>query len=176
MNPFRWAGLAVLFLGCAALCAQEQPFSGNLGIDERSLLGEPSGRPLEGQELDEATIALASKLRCPICQGLSVADSPTASALAMLSQVRDLFAAGYTRDQILAYFESTYGEFIRLEPRAEGFNLIVWLGPIAALATGVSILGLRRRSTNRSASSADHDELEPYLDRVRAEVDPTDAD
>ena len=159
----------VLLLACAAARARENADSQatfpDLGVDERALLGEPEGPPLSGEELQAATLAIAVKLRCPICQGLSVADSPTALALAMLAQIRDLRAAGYTSDQIFEYFESKYGEFVRLQPRAEGFNLIVWIGPIAAVLAGVWLLDRRRRS-----QPEDDEDLEAYLDQVRTDL------
>lgn len=142
-------------------------------IDATALLGPPRGRPLAGEELDRRTIELASRMRCPVCQGLSVADSPAASALAMLAQVRDLLAAGYTEKQILDYFVRSYGEFVLLEPKAEGFNLVVWLAPIAALLFGAGLIVLRLRRRPRRAelrSERPDDELEEYLQRVRSEV------
>ena len=35
----------------------------------------------------------------------------------MKPQVRELVAAGYDQEQILAYFERSYGEFVRLRAR-----------------------------------------------------------
>ena len=154
-------------LGCAAMAAQE---SEDLGINAAALIGTPDGTALGGEDLKSETREVASKLRCPICQGLSVADSPTDSAVAMMSQVRDLLAAGYSEGQILNYFEGAYGEFVRLQPRADGFNLIVWLGPPVLLASVVSLwfFGRRRRTGERF----DDDEgLSAYLDQVRSEID-----
>lgn len=161
--------LPATLLVCSAVMAQEdtppEVVVAQLGVDERALLGEPEGPPLSGEELRTATLAIAVKLRCPICQGLSVADSPSASALAMLSQVRDLVAAGYSHDQIFDYFESTYGEFVRLQPRAEGFNLIVWIGPVVVVLAGVGLLVRRRHS-----QPEDDEDLSRYLDQVRSDL------
>jgi cytochrome c-type biogenesis protein CcmH len=141
-------------------------------VDERELLGEPTGRPLEGGELQAVTREIASNLRCPICQGLSVADSPTASAQAMLDQVRDLLEQGYTTNQIFAYFEGAYGEFVLLTPRADGFNLVVWLGPIVVLLAGITLLAVRfrRSSSTTTAAASEGEELDPYLERVREDL------
>ena len=65
-------------------------------LDEAAILGPPRAAPLAGAELDAATRALGERMRCPVCQGMSIADSPSASALAMMAQVRDLLARGYT--------------------------------------------------------------------------------
>ncbi len=174
--------LIAFILGCTAIGAQEgdaprtasapRPAASGLGIDAGALIGTPDGTPLTGEDLKSETREVASKLRCPICQGLSVADSPTASAFAMMSQVRDLLAAGFSEDQILDYFEGAYGEFVRLQPRANGFNLVIWLGPPLLL---ISVMGLWFLGRRRRAASADDDEegLSDYLDRVRSEIDAT---
>ena len=83
--------------------AGEEPTASSIDIE--ALVGLPEGSPLEGPELSERTAALGGAMRCPVCQGLSIADSPSPSAVSMLRQVRDLLAAGYTREQVLAYFE-----------------------------------------------------------------------
>ncbi len=54
----------------------------------------------------------------------------------MKARVRELLAAGYDEEQILAYFERSYGEFVRLEPPRRGINWLVWLAPPLALWAG----------------------------------------
>ncbi len=137
-----------------------------LSDSERALLGPPSGSPLSGAVLERRTEKLASRMRCPVCQGLSVADSPTPAALAMKARVEALLAAGYADDQILRYFEASYGEFIRLAPKPQGLNLVAWLAPIVALAAAAAWLTLRAR---RQRSDGEED-LSRYLDQVRREV------
>ena len=147
------------------------------------LIGEPAGPPLSGAELDVMTEELSSIIRCPVCQALSVNDSPSLSAIAMKEEVRDLLARGYTEDQVLRYFEQAYGEFIRLEPKARGFNLVVWLAPVLALLIGAAVVVWRVRgkapagaesggaATTATAIAMADDELDPYLERVRREVE-----
>ncbi|HVR27952.1 MAG TPA: cytochrome c-type biogenesis protein [Thermoanaerobaculia bacterium] len=146
-------------------------------LDEAELVGPPAGPPIAGEELESRTRALASRMRCPVCQGLPIADSPSASALAMVSQTRDLLARGYTEKQVLDYFVRAYGEFVLLEPTTKGFNLVVWLLPVAGLLLGAALIARRLRSTRRAArSGADpsrpdgDDDLDPYLERVRSEI------
>jgi cytochrome c-type biogenesis protein CcmH len=105
----------------------------------------PLGPPLSGAALDSATEEVASLMRCPVCQGLSVADSPASSAVDLKAEVRRQLAAGYTRDQVIASFERSYGEFIRLEPKAVGFNWLVWLMPMLAFLAGALIIFFRLR-------------------------------
>lgn len=122
---------ALLAVSATRLVAQEP-----VAPDPGSVLGPPRGQALSGAELDARTEAVASLLRCPVCQGLSVADSPASMALSMKAQVRELLAKGYEREQVLAYFEHSYGEFVRLEPPLRGVNWLVWAAPVALLVIG----------------------------------------
>lgn len=163
----------VLWLLAILLAATAVGQPSELGVDARRMIGEPAGRPLSGEGLETATHELASQMRCPVCQGLSVADSPADSALAMRDEVEALLAMGFTEKQVIEYFELSYGEFIRLEPKPEGFNLLVWIVPIVALLGGSALVALRLRSPSapRQTALPEQDpELEAYRERVREEV------
>jgi cytochrome c-type biogenesis protein CcmH len=130
-------------------------------------LGAPLGSPLSGAALEQRTHEIASLLRCPVCQGMSVADSPSTVALDMKQKVRDLLARGYTQEQILSYFEGSYGQFVLLKPT----NPVVWILPVVVLLVGavLVVVTLRRISTptdNRPPATDNS-----YLDRVRELVE-----
>jgi cytochrome c-type biogenesis protein CcmH len=165
----RAAAIAALVLAGAASGARAQQPAPTAVADPRAVLGEPSGPPLAGPALDAATQEVAAVLRCPVCQGLSVADSPTDLARNMKKQVRELLAAGYDREQVLRYFESSYGEFVRLQPALRGVNWLVWVAPGIGLLTGGYIVArsLRRRPAPGAAAPDDDPSLGPYLLRVR---------
>ncbi|MBP7587005.1 MAG: cytochrome c-type biogenesis protein CcmH [Thermoanaerobaculia bacterium] len=116
--------------------------------------GAPLGPPLSGAALERATEEVSSLMRCPVCQGLSVADSPASSAVDLKAEVRRQIALGYTKDQVIASFERSYGEFIRLEPKAEGFNWLVWLAPMLALGAGALVIFFRLRPAGRPPAPA----------------------
>jgi len=115
-------------------------------------IGVPRGVPLSGAELGARTEEIGALLRCPVCQGLSVADSPATMARNMKAEVRQKLAAGYDQEQILAHFERAYGEFVRLDPPARGMNWLVWLGPLAALLAGVALVALALKRSPRDAA------------------------
>ena len=129
-------------------------------------LAAPAGQPLGGEELELATLALAKEMRCPVCQGSSIADSPSLSAQNMVAEVRQLLAEGYSAEQVLLYFEGRYGEFVRLSPKASGFNLVVWLLPLLGLALGAGLLARNLRSAGLQEPEP---ELETYRERVLQE-------
>lgn len=155
-----------------------------LSPDVEATVGKPLGAPVGPAQLDEATHELASRIRCPVCQGHSIADSPSETARNMLALVRAMVAAGYVEDQVFVYFESRYGEFIRLLPRAEGLNLLVWAIPLAALLIGavVVLVFLRRgrrpaptpKNTDSVSEKAAPSELDPWLDQIRRDVERDD--
>ena len=67
---------------------------------------------------DEDVHAVASQLRCVVCQNLSVADSPSEMAHQMRDLIRERLAAGERPDQVMAYFVQRYGEWVLLAPPA----------------------------------------------------------
>jgi cytochrome c-type biogenesis protein CcmH len=159
----------------ASLRVPEEAPASPSGLGVERALPPPLGPSLSGAELEQATRALASTLRCPVCQGLSVEASPSESARAMRTQIEQLLAEGYTPDQIVAYFERSYGEFVRLVPKPRGFNLVVFALPAAGLLFGALLVvrTLRRRAAERAAPEAaagTADPLAEYRERVRREV------
>ncbi len=100
----------------------------------------PASTVLTEAELDARTADVASRLRCPVCQQLSILDSPAELAQEMKAVVRERLAGGQSPEEVTAYFVSKYGEWILLDPPKRGFNLVVWLMPVATLGGGVVLL------------------------------------
>ena len=130
----------------------------------------PRGVPLQGDALVQQTQEIAARLRCPVCQGLSVADSPSEMAVNMKTEVRDMLARGYTREQIEEHFVRSYGEFVLLAPKFEGVNALVWILSVAALLLGAFAIRMKLRALAAAPRSKNDD---PDLTRVRALVKGT---
>ena len=79
--------------------------------------------------IEERARAIASGLRCPVCQNLSVADSPSPLAREMRSDIEDQLRAGRSDQQVEAFFVARYGEWVLLEPTRRGLNLLPWMLP-----------------------------------------------
>jgi cytochrome c-type biogenesis protein CcmH len=141
---------------------------------------EAGSAPLEDPVLEARVHRLGKQLRCAVCQGMSIADSPAQMARAQLDTVRKLVAEGKTDDQVLDYFVQRYDEWVLLQPRRHGFALFVWLGPAIAVIGGLVFVMFFIRSRNHrppppgpgaggtSPKPAADDE---YLRAVRAELE-----
>ena len=88
----------------------------------------------------EEVEAIAKKLRCPVCQNLSVADSDSVVSNQIRTKIRKMLEDGRTEQQVMDYFVSKYGEWILLSPPKHGFNWLVWAGPFAAVLIGGFLL------------------------------------
>ncbi len=111
--------------------------------------------PLE-PALEARVQKLGKELRCPTCQGMSIADSPASVARAQLDKIRSLVSDGKTDDEVRAYFVARYGEWILLSPKASGINWLVWLGPALLLIVGFAVIfrQIKRYPLEKSASPA----------------------
>ena len=154
MRTARRAAFALVALGVAAAAARAQ----GSAEDPARVVGPPRGQRLQGAALEARADEVAGLLRCPVCQGLSVADSPSTMASNMRAQVKELVAAGYDEEQILSYFERSYGEFVRLKPPLRGVNWLVWLAPLLGLLLGAVVIAWALRAPRAAASEARADD------------------
>lgn len=119
------------FVACAAVAAPSARAQTTRPSTQTTRPSTPRDSVLEAQ-----TTMLASELRCPVCQGNSIQDSPSELAQQMRDVIRDQLRAGRTPNEVRAYFVDKYGEWILLSPKAEGFNLLVYAIPFVALLLG----------------------------------------
>jgi cytochrome c-type biogenesis protein CcmH len=120
-----WIALAVLVVGAIVWAAW--PDGGDPTIRERAR-------------------DLATELRCPDCEGLSVADSSTSSARAIRADLRRRIEAGESDEKIRQAYVDRFGESILLNPEGEGLGVLVWGLPVLVLVLGAGglFLALRR--------------------------------
>jgi cytochrome c-type biogenesis protein CcmH len=90
--------------------------------------------------LDARTAAVAATLRCPVCQGESIQDSPSELAQQMKAVVREKLRSGESPDQVRAYFVARYGEWILLEPKMKGLNIALYALPVVLIGGGLVLV------------------------------------
>jgi cytochrome c-type biogenesis protein CcmH len=146
-----------------------------LGLVLATYAPQQAGSALLDPAREARVQALGKQLRCPMCQGLSIADSNSSAARAQMDKVRELVAAGKSDPEIRDYFTSRYGEWALLDPPASGMNLLVWVLPLALLVGGGFAIArtLRRPVATPAAPEPAKDPPapeDPYLEAVRAEL------
>lgn len=102
--------------------------------------------------------AMEQQVMCVVCRTpLAVADGPQADA--ERQQIRELIAEGKTEQQIKDALVAQYGQRVLALPPSGGFDLTVYLVPVAAVLAALAILALalprwRRHARARAALPA----------------------
>ncbi len=101
--------------------------------------------------------AVESRIRCPSCEDISVADSDAPSAIAARRQIQAMVRAGASDGAIERSFVARYGPSILLAPPASGLDALVWVVPAVGLAGAIVALGVlywrRARALGRLRAS-----------------------
>jgi cytochrome c-type biogenesis protein CcmH len=82
-------------------------------------------------------------LTCQCGCGLTVANCnhPQCEfSVPVRQQIEKMIAQGMGREQIVGFFRAEYGEKILSAPTSEGFNLLAWIMPFAAVFAGCFII------------------------------------
>lgn len=114
---------------------------------------------------------IASGLRCPVCQNLSVADSTSEMAREMRALIVDELRAGKRPEEIRAYFVSKYGEWILLSPTPRGVGLVVWTLPALGTLAGLGGTAWLLRRWARRGPPPPPPPDDAVVSRIRAAVD-----
>lgn len=100
---------------------------------------------------------LAQRIKCPVCQGVTIGESPSETAQTMMKITREKVHEGWTDDQIIRYFEDRYNTAILVDPPFAGKTLLVWLLPVVAVLAGVALILSRMRRRSRAAPGSGKD-------------------
>ena len=130
-------------------------------------VGFGRGRP-GAETVTSRADQIASEIRCPVCQGLSVRASKAAGARAIYAEITRQVEVGERDDDIRAFLIDRYGTSELLRPSATGVGAIVWIAPVAAFILGGVVLvqvfsRSRRRARRRTVSERDRELVEAAL-------------
>ena len=110
---------------------------------------------------------LTHELRCPKCQNQNIVDSNAVVAVDMRNKTLELVQQGQTKQQVLDYMKSRYGDFVYYQPPLNKFTFILWLLP-ALMVVGLLLLLLARRKAERkvlATEPVDTAQAEPQLEQ-----------
>lgn len=136
---------------------------------------------------DQRHRQLSEQLMCPVCDGQTIDQSSAAISEDMKSVIWQQLENGRSNAQIRDYFVARYGEAVLAAPTSAGVNITAWVLPAVIAAIGLAVVGnayIRMRAprmvntlADTSAvsppigSDSDDDELDPYLERIDAELE-----
>jgi cytochrome c-type biogenesis protein CcmH len=88
-------------------------------------------------------------------------------------QIDRMLGRGMSGPQVIAFFRSKYGEKILSAPTTQGFNLLAWIMPFAAiLGGGVLVAFTVGRWRSNSDASKTADAPVAGADRTASDFDP----
>lgn len=107
--------------------------------------------PMTQREIEES-------LTCQCGCGLTVASCnhlDCGFAVPVRKEIAEALARGEAGEQILAGYKAKYGEKVLSSPVAEGFNVLAWIAPYAAiLVAGVLMFAFFRHRAGRGGPGA----------------------
>ncbi|MBS1152508.1 MAG: Cytochrome c heme lyase subunit CcmL [Myxococcaceae bacterium] len=130
----------------------------------------PAVDPLD-QQREQRVMRLGKKFRCAVCQGVAISDSPASMARAQLDKVRELVAQDRSDEEIETYFIARYGEWVLLEPKKDGLNAFLWLGPVLLLGVGLVVILSQVKKKTVATVPVEAPASDDFLAQVRADLD-----
>jgi cytochrome c-type biogenesis protein CcmH len=101
-------------------------------------------------------LQLTEELRCPMCQNQNIADSDAMIAHDLRRKVYQLLQQGKSREEVLEFMKTRYGDFVSYTPPVTPATLWLWLLPVLfVLAAAVFVIKTRKKQPQ----SVDVDQL-----------------
>ena len=88
---------------------------------------------LTDQKLENVARLIGKELRCLVCQNEDIENSNADMARDLRILVRKMLSEGKTKDEIISYIHSRYGDFVLFNPPVRYDTLLLWLLPIIFL-------------------------------------------
>jgi len=119
-----------------------------LACAQSAVWAKDAAPAVDDPALEARMAAIASELRCLVCQNQTIADSNADLAVDLRRQVREMLQAGQSDQQIADYMTARYGDFVLYRPPFKPETAVLWVGPAAMVVGGLGVLFvvLRRRS------------------------------
>ena len=88
---------------------------------------------LVDKKLENVARLIGKELRCLVCQNEDIENSNADMARDLRILVRKMLSEGKTKDEIISYIHSRYGDFVLFNPPVRYDTSLLWLLPIIFL-------------------------------------------
>lgn len=104
---------------------------------------------VEDEAGEQRLHAIASELRCLVCQNESLAGSNAELAADLRGEIRKLIHDGKSDREIMDFLVARYGDFVRYRPPLKATTWLLWFGPALLFLIGAFALHryLRKRQS-----------------------------
>lgn len=93
--------------------------------------------------------ALIDELRCLVCQNQNLAGSDADLAKDLRQQTYEMLQQGKSREQIVEYMVTRYGDFVLYRPPVKSSTFLLWAGPFVLLLIALIFVIMRVRRADR---------------------------
>ena len=88
---------------------------------------------LDNPNLEKRAKQIGQQLRCLVCQNEDIENSNADIARDLRILVRNMLSEGKTKDEIISYIHSRYGDFVLFNPPVRFDTSLLWVLPIIFL-------------------------------------------
>ena len=123
--------------------------------------------------LEERARVISKDLRCVVCQNQDIDSSNAGVARDLMLLVRERLLEGDSNNQVMAYIQARYGDYVLLKPPFKPSTYALWGTPIAltliALLFGLNIVMRgRRKSALPELTEAEERQVAKFIDNEKS--------
>ena len=123
--------------------------------------------------LEERARVISKDLRCVVCQNQDIDSSNAGVARDLRLLVRERLLEGDSNNQVMAYIQARYGDYVLLKPPFKPSTYALWGTPIAltliALLFGLNIVMRgRRKSALPELTEAEDRQVAKFIDNEKS--------
>lgn len=118
--------------------------------------------------LEERARVISKELRCVVCKNQDIDSSNAGVARDLRLLVRERLVTGDTNEEILAYIQARYGDFVLLKPPFKPETYLLWFAPpllalISIIIGAMVLFKSRNRKVRCSLTASDEKEVAQIL-------------
>lgn len=95
---------------------------------------------------------LINEIRCPVCQGQSIAGSNSDLAIDLKTKVKELIDLGKTDKEIYTFMTERYGDFVIFKPPLNKATYFLWFAPFVFMLIFLIILFKATKNNNNNTN------------------------